>query len=728
MSQSFPPTQHDVVLLFGSETGTAEEICRDISKNMQQAGIDCECYEMNKAKTLMDLRNEKIVILISSTTGEGEPPENALKFWKMLNQATKETLDLSKQRFAVLGLGSSDYDNFCAMGKNFYKKMLDLGGQCFMEPGFADDATGLEAVVEPWAERIISAVEKILPEVQKDWKSSADGESKESKESKEDDESRKIKENDKETSEIPSISIPLRDATHRDLLISLGDDLNVDKLRLPRTGVTSMTVEFGDEEQSRGVVEDVNTWFAAELIAYRCLTARNAVKRTLECRFKLPAHTDFRPGDSFAMSCPNIREEVERMIKVMKLTDVKDKPLHFIMLPSKKNKAPTIPHHLKPYHTLSEVLTVGLDIRAIPKKKLLRVLGDSAKDEDERKTLLFLSSSFGARDYDRAIRNPKMNLVDILEKFPSSTLTLGQLFDLLPPLQPRSYSACSPNEDNTVSFVFNIVGTDTPDEEKSTGVCTSYLESLCLNLYNIAAQSILSDVEQLRKAEKRNEWYAIDPEPLELTRLILSPHLPRHIHCTLRKTVGTVLSKLSVPIFRREIASFRPPTDPTVPLIVIGPGTGIAPFYAFAKERLLIKRAVEAGTYKLPDTAVGNTVGPLFVFFGCRNELRDFIFREEWEEMLAQKAVSWMFTAFSRDEGSDHKYVQSHITQQAPVIHNLMAKHRAMIFICGSVHILQPLYNALDQGIAESRNISVAEAKQIRDAWQKDGRIRSELW
>eukprot|EP00056_Hartaetosiga_gracilis_P007511 m.109137 g.109137 ORF g.109137 m.109137 type:complete len:739 (+) comp12727_c0_seq2:123-2339(+) len=734
-----PPTGHDVVLLFGSETGTADDICRQLTRTLQENGVNCECYEMTKAEKSIDLRKEPVIIIVSSTTGEGEPPENAVAFWKLLKTRTKESLNLSKQRYTVLGLGSTDYDNFCAMGKNFFKRIGELGASCFFDPGWADDATGLEAVVDSWCENVVDAVKEIIPAVHKEWHiKDEEDENEEAMIAP----NMNINENTMKKridEERDTLITTTKDTSQRDLLISLPADLNVEKLRLPRPALVPFAVNFCEELEDRGVVEDTHTWIAAQLVAYRCLTATNAVKRTLEARFKLPPNTTFRPGDSFAVSCPNLDTEVAHLLKALNMEVVADKPISFVLQPTKKNKTPTVPQHLMGLLTLREVLTVGVDIRAIPKKKLLRVLGDTATDVEERNTLHYLASSKGSREYGRVVRDVKMNIADLLEKFPSTSLPLNVLFDLLPVITPRSYSACSPNEDDTVSFVFNITGSDSPDDHKSTGVCTTMFERLCMDVYNIATDSLLSSVHRLRQLEERNKWYTLikDSEKgvvdhgdsgAALSKLILAPNLQRHIHCKLRQSVRTPFNRLVVPMYLRGTTTFRAPEDPTVPLILIGPGTGIAPFYAFAKERLRIQEAVNAGEYTLPDHAIGNRVGPIFVFFGCRHKDRDFLFKEEWKKMEEKKVLSWMFVAYSRDEEANHKYVQSHIAVQAAVIHNLMAKQNGMLYLCGGVHILQPINSILDTSIAKAVGISTEEAKALREQWKKDGRIKAELW
>ena len=96
-----------------------------------------------------------------------------------------------------------------------------------------------------------------------------------------------------------------------------------------------------------------------------------------------------------------------------------------------------------------------------------------------------------------------------------------------------------------------------------------------------------------------------------------------------------------VPVYVRR-SQFRLPNRPATPVIMIGPGTGLAPFRGFIQERAWQK-------------SQGKPVGPTLLYFGCRNKSKDYIYQEEleaWEE----DGVLTLFTAFSRDQ-AEKRYV-----------------------------------------------------------------------
>merc|ERR1719447_1830949 len=96
-----------------------------------------------------------------------------------------------------------------------------------------------------------------------------------------------------------------------------------------------------------------------------------------------------------------------------------------------------------------------------------------------------------------------------------------------------------------------------------------------------------------------------------------------------------------VPIYVRR-SQFRLPNRPQTPVIMVGPGTGLAPFRGFIQERAWQK-------------SQGKPVGPTVLYFGCRNKEQDYIYREELEAW-EQDGLLTLHTAFSRDQ-AEKRYV-----------------------------------------------------------------------
>ena len=81
------------------------------------------------------------------------------KFWRKLRPRNLPADHLNQLQYTVLGLGDTNYNQFCNGPKNLHRRLKELGACLFYQPGWADDGTGLELVVEPWIEGLWTAIE-----------------------------------------------------------------------------------------------------------------------------------------------------------------------------------------------------------------------------------------------------------------------------------------------------------------------------------------------------------------------------------------------------------------------------------------------------------------------------------------------------------------------------------------------------------------------------------------
>lgn len=117
-----------LTVLFGSQTGTAEQLAKKIGRDATQKGFAARVLPMNEFASI-DFKSEEKLLLVTSTWGDGEPPDNAVAFWNFLN--SEQTPKLSHLGFSVLALGDSSYPDFCGAGKKLDARMEQLGARRF---------------------------------------------------------------------------------------------------------------------------------------------------------------------------------------------------------------------------------------------------------------------------------------------------------------------------------------------------------------------------------------------------------------------------------------------------------------------------------------------------------------------------------------------------------------------------------------------------------------------
>ncbi|KAM3841998.1 methionine synthase reductase isoform 2-T5 [Vipera latastei] len=584
------------LLLYASQKGQAKAIAEEICQEAKEHGFEADIHCISESEQYNLDKEKDPVVIITSTTGTGELPDTAIKFIKEINDKSLPSDHLSHIRYGLLGLGDSEYTFFCNGGKIIDKRFLELGAQRFCEVGLADDAVGLELVVEPWIAGLWIALNQEFASrkedknvsfcankfsnlsigLQAECLNTEDSGVKNNISSKEDTDSELPPENSQ-----PSLSFsvpPLSKAT----------------LNIPALPPEYLEVQF---EESCG--QNASLLYTSENSIYRVpvtkaiqLTRDDAVKKTLLVELDISETTfNYQPGDAFNIICPNSALEVEELLDILGLLGKKD---HFVCLRVKegtKKRGATLPQYIPDKNTVKFIFTSCLEIRAVPKKAFLRSLVEYTTGISEKRRLQELCSKQGSSDYNSFIRDPSVSLLDLLRVFPTCKPPLSLLIEHLPKLQARPYSVASSTlfHPGKMHFIFNILEFPSHLGELRRGVCTGWLADLVAPV--------------LQVNQKSKEFF--------------SPQI-------------NITSRLS--------NVFHLPDNPSVPFIMVGPGTGIAPFISFLQHRQKLR-------VKHPDYMFGET----WLFFGCRYKARDYLFRDELSGFLENGVLTYLILCFSRD-------------------------------------------------------------------------------
>ena len=125
-SQPIAAARPKLNVLFGSQSGNAESIAKRLVKEAKKQGYDATIASLEKASPAA-LAQERCALIVTSTWGEGDPPDNAARFWEQLK--AENDLKLSSLNYSVLALGDTNYQHFCGFGKTLDSRLEALGAK-----------------------------------------------------------------------------------------------------------------------------------------------------------------------------------------------------------------------------------------------------------------------------------------------------------------------------------------------------------------------------------------------------------------------------------------------------------------------------------------------------------------------------------------------------------------------------------------------------------------------
>ena len=377
----------------------------------------------------------------------------------------------------------------------------------------------------------------------------------------------------------------------------------------------------------------------------------SAPRSTRHIEIALPAGTSYRAGDHLGVLPRNSIDSIRRVMARFGL----DAGQYVTIIPNSGTHT-----HLpidEPAPLLG-VLGSCVELQDVATRDDIEVLARHTGDPAQRAGLESLTGDDEQSQarYREQVFTPNRSVLDLLDQFPSCAVPFEVYLDMLAPLRPRYYSISSSplTSPDACSITVGVLRAPARSGAGTfTGVCSGHLAQL-----------------------------------------------PRN---------GTVFA-----FVRKPTIAFRPPENPHTPMIMIGAGTGMAPFRGFLQERAALRDQ-------------GVPVGSSLLFFGCRNRETDLLYADEIRHYEEQGLVR-VENAFSRAADQPCRYVQEAMLDRADEIWDLLQRD-AVVFVCGNASTIAPgVRTSLTRIFSERTGAGEADAQAWLTGLRAADRFVEDIW
>ncbi|XP_063810046.1 NADPH--cytochrome P450 reductase isoform X2 [Pseudophryne corroboree] len=601
-------TGKNIVVFYGSQTGTGEEFANRLAKDAHRYGMrgmsaDPEEFEMADLRRLTEIENS-LAVFCMATYGEGDPTDNAQDFYDWLQEAD---VDLSGLKYAVFSLGNKTYEHFNAMGKYVDKRLEELGAERIFENGMGDDDGNLEEDFITWREQF-------WPAVCENFGVEATGD----------------------------------DSSIRQYELVVHTDENMNKIYTGEMG------RLKSYETQKPPFDAKNPFLANVTVNRKLNEAGDRYLMHLELEIT-GSKIRYESGDHVAVYPANDSSIVNKLGEVLG-ADL-DTIISLNNLDEESNKKHPFPCPT----TYRTALTYYLDVTNPPRTNVLYELAQYATDPKEQETLRKMASSSpeGKALYVNWVVEARRNMLAILEDVPSLRPPIDHLCELMPRLQARYYSIASSSKvhANSIHICAVLVDYESKTGRLNKGVATNWLKN---------------------------------KQPCD------NGH------------------KSTVPMYVRK-SQFRLPFKSTTPVLMIGPGTGIAPFVGFIQEREWLKQQ-------------GKEVGDTVLYYGCRHEHEDYLYKDELRKFHQDGVLTQLNVAFSRDQ-KEKVYVQHLLKKNQENVWKLISEENAHIYVCGDArYMARDVLATFHDIVAEHGKMDHAQAVDYIKKLMTKGRYSQDVW
>jgi NADPH-ferrihemoprotein reductase len=394
----------------------------------------------------------------------------------------------------------------------------------------------------------------------------------------------------------------------------------------------------------------------------------------------------YTTGDHLAIWPTNNESEVNRLASVLGLTDKLDTVVTVEALD------PTAPkkHPFPIPSTYRAIFRHYLEICAPISRQVLSSFIEFTPSEESKAVLTLLASD--KDEYRVQVGDASRNLGEVLQLVTGqdtrpglfSSVPFDLIVETIARMQPRFYSISSSSKENPKNISATVVTLsyqpDSTPERTVYGVNTNFL-------YRIQMQ------REHRDDPSFPVYDLAGPRSSYLDADGICQRIPVHVRSS----------------------TFKLPRNPTVPVIMVGPGTGVAPFRGFVRERAF-------------DKSKGKPVGTTLLFYGSRNEAQDYLYADEWPALFETLGGdSKIITAFSRDQ-AQKIYVQHRLHEHAALLWDLLQKG-AYVYVCGDAKNMARDVNQTFVNFAiELGGLTDQKAHDYVKSLRTTGRYQEDVW
>jgi cytochrome P450/NADPH-cytochrome P450 reductase len=389
---------------------------------------------------------------------------------------------------------------------------------------------------------------------------------------------------------------------------------------------------------------------AMRVLANRELQSASSERSTRHLEIELPAGTGYGVGDHLGVVAENPPAVVARAVARFGFAGDT-----YVRLRSLSPRTTALP--VDAPVAVERLLAHYVELGHAATRNQIAILADHTQCPQTKPKLLALAADDSASDaYRTEVKRKRRSVLDLLDEYPACELPFEAFLDMLPPMTPRYYSISS-------------------SPLAQPGRC-----SITVGVVREPAWSGMGTFEGAA-----------------------STYLERHA------------GGATIDAFVKDSKSgFCLPDDPVRPIVMIGPGTGLAPFRGFLQERAARK-------------AAGTTLGRALLFFGCRHPDQDYLYRDELERFAADGIVE-LYVAFSRLDPAKKDYVQHHIAEHADDVWSVLERN-GVVYVCGDGSRMEPDVRSALAGIYSGKTgADAAAASAWLDTLTASKRYNLDVW